>query len=103
MRTDFRVTSDADVKEFDLTIISITSVEARGTSATTRNRLNNSAETPLSPSTVASTSLQSILASGARDKISKYRQPSARLLDRRCDGELGDRDSTRLARGAGSV
>jgi hypothetical protein len=71
VRTDLRVTSDTGVKEFDLTIIALSSVEARTISTSTRSKLSLDDPRP-SLESVASSSLQAVLAHAAKDKVNKY-------------------------------
>jgi hypothetical protein len=72
LRTDFKVTSHNGVKEFDLSIISISTIHSRAVSTATFNKLSAADPSP-SPSSLASACLQSILADKAKEKEDKYR------------------------------
>jgi hypothetical protein len=71
LRTDFRVTSESGVSEYDLTIISLATQDAMAADKKTRRNLSLSIPS-ISPLALSKASIQSSLQAAVQKKVTKY-------------------------------
>jgi hypothetical protein len=71
LRTDFRVTSESGVSEYDLTIISLATQDAMAADKKTRRDLSLS-NPSISPLALSKASIQSSLQAAVQKKVTKY-------------------------------